>query len=369
MTKREKYLSVLRNEEIGELVWAPNFDYWYNVNQAEGTIPEKYTGMSRSEIVRAVGGSIWHRCSCCISMYDLSVKTKSYKTKKGDHVTEISTPVGSVRCVQSNTEGIHRAKAVTEHFIKDIDDIKVMKYIAEATTYIPQPDIVEDALKKVGDDGIALTQTECVPFIRFAKSDAGYANAFYIWVDYRDKVDELIKIYEKKALEIYTIAAQSRLDIVESGDNMDGVMISPSLFEEYALPFYAKVKDILKSYSKPFEVHWCGRTENLIKYLPDSGVDILEAAVSKPMANITLSEILDTLDGRVVFQGGIPSVLMCEEGCSYDSFIQYMYETVMPLAGRRGFILGMSDNVPPNADFRRVEVVSKIIAGQDHDIL
>ncbi|MDD4774507.1 MAG: uroporphyrinogen decarboxylase family protein [Eubacteriales bacterium] len=364
MTKREKYLSALRNEATGELIWAPNFDYWYNVNRAEDTLPAKYSGMSGPDIVRAVGGSLWYRCSCCSAVCDSSVKTVSFRTEKGDYVTEISTPSGTVRSVERNTEGIHRSRAVTEHYIKNTDDIKVMKYIAEATSYIPTPDTVEAALKTAGDDGIVLTQTACVPFLRFAKSDAGYANAFYIWTDHRGEVDGLIEVYEKKALEIYAIAAQSKLDLVESGDNMDGLTMSPAIFEEYALPFYAKVKELLRPYSKPFEVHWCGRTENLIKYLPDSGVDILEAAVSRPMANITLSEILDILDGKVVLQGGIPSVLMCEEGCSYNEFIRYMYDVIMPLAGRRGFILGMSDNVPPNADFRRVEAVSEIIAGR-----
>ena len=364
MTKRKKILSALRNEDIGELIWAPNFDYWYNVNKAEGTLPAKFAGRSRPHIVKAVGGSLWHRCSCCRAVYDPTVKTVNFMTDEGDYVTEISTPRGTVSCVERVAEGIHRTKAVREHYIKNADDIQIMKYIAEATSYIPTPDAVDEALKTVGDDGIALTQTACVPFIRFAKSDAGYADAFYIWTDYRREVDSLIAVYEKKALEIYAIAAQSRLDLAESGDNMDGVMISPTIFEEYALPFYAKVKELLRPYSKPFEVHWCGRTENLIKYLPGSGVDIVEAAVSKPMANITLSEILDVLDGRVVLQGGIPSVLMCEEGCSYDDFIKYMYEVIMPLAGRRGFILGMSDNVPPNADFRRVEAVADIIAGR-----
>jgi hypothetical protein len=38
-----------------------------------------------------------------------------------------------------------------------------------------------------------------------------------------------------------------------------------------------------------------------------------------------------------------------------------MEETIVPLRGRKGFILGMSDNVPPNADFARVERVAALI--------
>ena len=50
MTKRERYLKALNNEPVDELVWAPNFDYWLAVNTAEGTLPERYAGMSRNDI-------------------------------------------------------------------------------------------------------------------------------------------------------------------------------------------------------------------------------------------------------------------------------------------------------------------------------
>ena len=46
MTKRERFLRALKNEKVDELVWAPNFDYWLQVNRAEGTLPEKYRNLA-----------------------------------------------------------------------------------------------------------------------------------------------------------------------------------------------------------------------------------------------------------------------------------------------------------------------------------
>ena len=72
-----------------------------------------------------------------------------------------------------------------------------------------------------------------------------------------------------------------------------------------------------------------------------------------------ISYIKDALaDGKVVPQGGIPSVLVCEEGATRDDFVRYVEETVLPLKGRKGF---MSDNIPPNADFTRIELVAEQI--------
>ena len=83
--------------------------------------------------------------------------------------------------------------------------------------------------------------------------------------------------------------------------------------------------------------------------------------MTRPMADIDLSEALDFLRGEVVLQGGIPSVIVCEEGGTRTDFERYIEQTILPLKGRPGFVLGMSDNVPPNADFARVEAVAELI--------
>lgn len=362
MTKRENYLKALRNEHVDELVWAPNFDYWLNVNRAEGTLPDQYREMSRNDIVRAIGGTIWNRAGGLRVIYDPSV-TESRWVHGDDTIHQFTTPLGSIQEVYRHTEGPHRAMALTEHFIKDLDTLEIVKYVVEATHYEPDYTDTLRALDETGDDGIVLNTYFSMPFIQFAKVDAGYVNGFYLWADHREQVDSLIELYFQKFLEGYTILADGPADIIGNGDNMDGLMISPAIFKEYAIPFYREVQNICAQRGKLCQGHWCGRTQSLLPLVPDCGLDIVEAIVTKPMANITLREALDMLEGKVVLQGGIPSVLVCEEGGSKQEFERYMNEVILPLRGRKGYILGMSDNVPPNADFSRIEMIAKLVAG------
>jgi len=361
MTKRERFLRALKNEKVDELVWAPNFDYWLQVNRAEGTLPEKYRDMSRNDIVRAIDGYIWNRVQGLNVILDKSVK-EIWRTEGDNSIHEFETPLGSIREVHCKTEGEHRAKARKEHFIKDLDSLRIMKYIVEATFYEPNYQPVFKALQETGDDGIVLHQVFCVPFIQFAKTDAGYINGYYLWMDYKDEVDSLIEVYFQKFLEGFKILADGPADVIATGDNMDGVMISPEIFKEYAIPFYKEVKKIAASKGKIFEGHWCGRTQNLLDLVPECGLDVVEAIVTKPMADIELKDALDKLQGKVVLQGGIPAVLVCKEGATEEEFKKYIEDVILPLKGRKGFILGMSDNVPPNADFSRVETVAKLIS-------
>lgn len=361
MTKRERYLKALRNESVDELVWAPNFDYWLSVNRAEGTLPAKYRDMQRNDIVRAIGGTIWNRAGGLKQVRDGRIAERSRKESDGTVVDELVTPMGTLRRVLSPTEGPHRAKAITEHYIKDVDSLRIMKYVAESSHYEPNYEPTLKALKETGDDGVVLNSNFCVPFIQFAKTDAGYENGFLMWMDHREEVDAYIQALFNQFLQGYRVLADGPADVIATGDNMDGFMISPPIFEEYAIPFYQEAKKICAARSKLFEGHWCGRTQNLLPLVPGCGLDIVEAIVSKPMADITISEAVDMLKGQVVLQGGLPSVIVCPECMDRAGFDAYVRKQVLPLRGRRGFILGMSDNVPPNADFTRVEAVAELI--------
>lgn len=361
LTKRERFLKALRNEKLDDLVWAPNFDYWLQVNTAEGTVPERYAGMSRNDIVRAIGGCIWNRAGGLRTILDGRVK-EIVRQESGAIICEYETPLGSIRQVHLRSEGDHRSMYLAEHFVKDLDSLEVMKYIVEAAHYEADYEPTVRALAETGDDGIVLTGYACVPFIQFAKTDAGYLTAYYMWTDHREEVDSLIDAYFRKFLEACRILADGPADVIATGDNMDGFMVPPPIFREYAVPFYREAKKITSAKGKIFQGHWCGRTQNLLDQVPGCGLDVVEAIVTRPMADIGLPEALDLLRGEVVLQGGIPSVLVCEEGGTREDFEDYIRAEVLPLKGRRGFVLGMADNVPPNADFSRVEAVAGLIA-------
>ena len=363
ITKRERYLAAMRMETAdGELVWAPNFDYWLSLNSAQGTLPEKYRRMNRNDIVRAVGGYIWNRAGVIAAKQDPSIKHASGTRPNGASYHEITTPVGSICAEYAPTESAHSSRAHVRHFVTDLDSLKVMVYVAEGTEYSVNFEAAQKAMEETGDDGIVLHQIFSIPLIQFAKTDAGYMNAFYLMEDHPDEVGRLLAVYRRQYAGAMKLLRDTPADVIEFGDNMDEVMISPKLFEKYAVDFYLECKDALKGSGKTLGAHWCGRTQHLLPLLPKTGIDVVEAVVTEPMADITLESALDALDGKVALQGGIPAVMVCPDAVSRRDFEHYIETTVLKQKGRAGFILGMSDNVPPDADFTRVEMISGLIS-------
>lgn len=358
MTLRERYLRALRCEPTDGLTWAPNLDYWLSISRSEQTVPAEYEGMSRNEIVRAIGGTIWYRASGCLQITDDTVDDL-WSTVGPDRVHTLRTPVGEVREVFKPTEGPARSRRHAERFIKHRDDLRVMRYVAEATRFEPDYAPTAQALAETGDEGVVLNTPVCVPFIQFAKTDCGYETAFYMLQDWPDEAEAVIDAWRRAFIQCVEVVAAGPADMISFGDNMDGVTMSPRLFRRYAEPFYHEARAAAAGSGKLLQAHWCGRTRSLLRLTPGCGLDSVEAIVTEPMDAVSLGEALETLDGRVSLQGGIPSVLVCHEGGTDDQFRRYLDEVVAPLAGRRGFVLGMSDNVPPNAAFGRVAGVAE----------
>ncbi|MBU2495268.1 MAG: hypothetical protein KJ935_02030 [Candidatus Omnitrophica bacterium] len=104
MTKRENYTRVLKGERGDRIPYVPNFDHWLAVNLANGTLPKEYDGMSRNDIVRAVGGTIWARTGGIEVKYDAEIEV--IREEIDDRIiTEYRTPVGTVQTMHQYVTG------------------------------------------------------------------------------------------------------------------------------------------------------------------------------------------------------------------------------------------------------------------------
>jgi hypothetical protein len=362
MTKREQYLSALRNQSFGRLTWAPNFDHWLGVNTRLGTVPSEYRGLDRNGIVRAVGGTIWARASS-VSHSTPDIPIRREELGEGNFRIRIETNKGVLTSLHIVQGGMDRSLVMHEHPIKTAADLPALLELLRHRRFKVDTSSAVRQLKEVGDDGIVIDCGPCLPFIEFGKTDAGWETGLYMWYDHRAAVEEVLDAYQQVNLEhIRLLAENTPTAIVHLGDNMDQLMVSPDIFKRYGLPFYKKAGEICHKAGKLLQAHWCGRTTRLLPLLPGSGLNSVEAIVTEPMSDLTVEGALASLNGQVVMQGGVPAVLMCPQGGTRQDLERYIRHIVRDIHPTRGFALGMGDNVPPNADFDRVRMVSDLVA-------
>jgi len=109
---------------------------------------------------------------------------------------------------------------------------------------------------------------------------------------------------------MYEIAAKSPADIVWCGDNIDGVLVNPRLFEKYFMPEYEKMAKIVHEHGKLLAVHMDGRVAVLKDLIAKTPIDIIEALHPPPMGDLPIGEALSLWKDKVIWTGFPGSVYM-----------------------------------------------------------
>ncbi len=102
---------------------------------------------------------------------------------------------------------------------------------------------------------------------------------------------------------MYEIAARSPAPIVLCGDNIDGVLVTPQLFETYFMPVYEEQARILHQSGKLMAVHMDGRLNALKGLIARTPIDIVEAFHPLPMGDLPLSEALALWADKAIWLG------------------------------------------------------------------
>ena len=100
--------------------------------------------------------------------------------------------------------------------------------------------------------------------------------------------------------------------------------------------------------------HTDGENEGLMDLIRDSGMHIAESICPAPMTRVSLAEYYRRWSPRLTLVGGIPAIVALPQ-TSDAEFEAYMDELFRVIAPGSRIVLGMSDNVPPDAIFSRLQ--------------
>ena len=304
MTRRERLLAATHGERADKL---PFFHYWRHsqVGWAEREARNRGMGMN------------WNRPPYVEKLHDVEVTEAQVALPSGQTVTRrtYKTPVGTIYQDDKKEPGTGQWHAQrgwkdvspwqVSRYVKEPEDYEVLKYVVEHTEYVADYFPVEQALDWLGEDGLVLDSLPHSPMqmlmIDWVGSEGG--RFFYHLADYPDLVEDTYRAISKSREPMYEIAAKSPAAITLCGDNVDGFLVSPGIFEKYFLPEYEKQAKVLHDHGKLMGVHMDGRVRSLKDLIADSPVDIVEALHPPPMGDLPIGEALSLWKDKAVWVG------------------------------------------------------------------
>lgn len=90
-------------------------------------------------------------------------------------------------------------------------------------------------------------------------------------------VNELLEYCTSITCQFIRLMAQTGCDMVSNGDSPAGPeMVSPEMYEMFALPWEKIVVDEAHKYNLPYALHICGNTDTILELMLKSGTDAVE---------------------------------------------------------------------------------------------
>lgn len=230
-----------------------------------------------------------------------------------------------------------------EHVIKEPKDYDAVRFMVEDAVLTPNYGPFERALEQIGSDGIVLARVEKSPIQKMFIQLMGVRTFAIHYYRHRDRFEDLRQAIEEKDDQAWRIAARSPAKLVHLPENLDGVIISPEIFERYHLPYYNKYAAMMHERGKIVTAHMDGRLRSLAPLIGKTEIDAIDAFTPPPTGDLSIAEAKEIWQGKFAIFINFPvSVYMEGE----EEARRYMAELLRSIAPGYGFIIGMTEDVP-----------------------
>jgi len=377
LTNKQRVLNTFAKRKIDRVPFSPRLYYWYfgnklfkrrvKQNQFKSSIPDRFLHKSQLDIYKMLEAAPrYSEETLYLPLFQTQInpeakikKTTKRGSKEGETMTKYKTPLGKL--TQTTAIGGGFGAHYTEFPVKSVEDIKIMKYIFENTEFSFLEENYAKAEELFGDMGVVSDYLESSPYQRLVKQLMGFTRTVIFLKRKPRAMEEFINFLEDWDDKMYEQAANSPVPIINFGENIDANLSPPPQFEKYLLPYYRKRVDQLHKAGKYCHIHMDGSLKDLLPYFEELPFDGLEALTASPQGDVTLEKIKDVI-GDKVFLDGIPSILFLPQ-YSKD-YVKKYTQNVLDLFSPN-LILGISDELSPNGDIKKIEMISEMV--QDYE--
>lgn len=383
----ERVLATLQGSKPDRIPFIDRMDFWYRGLSYQGNVPEPYRGMSLSEIHQAIGfGQEDWLCPCAYKYrkMDLVMRFEGQEIlheyepeisyfpdlwgmvpvdQAGETTIELNTPVGKLvykyRILEESIRSGTTRPQLMVRPIRDPEDFRIYDYIIEHSEFVPHFEAFFKRETELDGFGYLVPLLNRVPFQSLLIDAIGEVPFFYALNDTPQLVDRLLRVVDRQIVDMLENLSGFAVPYIEFGDNLEGSMTNPRLFQKYLIPCYQRYSEILHSQGKKLGSHTDGNLKKLVSLLSESGLDVCESFTPAPITECTFEEAWTAWEKGPLIWGGIPSYFL-EAHVPEDEF-QKRIESILVLVRNRPIILGIGDAVMCDNDIDRLKWIAQRI--------
>ena len=365
MNERERMMAVLQGKTPDRTPWYGDLSYLYRGLTHSGRLDAKYHGTEgfiRFHEDLGVGA-----CFCFDSLWSTDFfGGVGYNERQCGELTyyEYTTPVGNVRSVKKYLPTSY-SWAYCEHFVKTIEDLRIMLYVCEHTRYTETYDTFRSRDTQLGGSGMMVGFGPCsAAFLQTMLCRwAGVETTIDLYMEHPEEFEEKCAQVQAAEDPLFAILEQAPTPYIELAENLSSEVTGKFLFEKFDAPYYKKRTDQLHRAGKIVGIHIDGTLKPCLGLLKACGFDVAEAVTPLPVGDVAVEELRSLAGEGIILWGGLPGALFSPvySDQDFDSHLETVLDAFPPSSG---FILGSADQVPPDAVVDRVKRVRREVEGR-----
>ena len=353
MTKKERILAALQNKKVDKVPW---------------TMYASYPPWSETELnFRNAGLALiyQHFPICKVSMDEVTVSEENTfvlknNTGRNSILRKFNTPSGEVSTrhefiinslpgpgdlLQYFGSNIDQESLswVTEFPFKSEADYDVLEYIYKNSKFSLNNDEYLRTEKIIGNEGLIFALMGKSPFQILLYELMGAQKCYLEHFSNNSKFNRLFEVLYEKQKEKYLLASESSAKVFWAPENITSILTPPDFFQQYYIPFYNEMADILHKKGKLYAVHMDGTLASIADLIKDTRIDIIEAFTPPPMGDITVVEARKIWGDKVIWIN-FPGTLLAT--ADFDTIEKYTIDMLKSIAPGNGFLIGCTENYP-----------------------
>ena len=359
---------VLKNQDPGRFVYAPNYWQWFAHHQNHGILPDEIRHCkSQLDMIEYLGLDVFSRniyspqddywfgglCEEYLEGGEISAETisvnrdkqttKTYSFEKGELTEELLYVFNESTVVQKKflIDDYHKQTALLEE-------------LANSRRWRFRKENLDLIQKRVGDEGIVIAGEFYSP-LKMLHLALGPIQSVYFLLEQPELAKATLALHEEAQLDLVRQAMAGGAKVIMAMDNLDTMFHPPEFVEQYSASFYEKASAICHQSGARFFIHACGNQKENLGLISSLGVDGLEGVAFPPLGNVALEEAMEKTSDQFIITGGISAIETRELHTAQEinAYVRKLFTQMKPYRNR--FIFSASCNTAVNTPWKTIK--------------
>ncbi len=360
MSIRKELLDLLHGKPGRTVPWFGDLSWYYSSLERRGRLAEKHRGPEGEKRFYTDLGVGLYLYTPDVFTIGYSDRVRYTEVRTPERILwRYDTPVGSIESVQDYVPAQY-CFAYSRHFVRTIQDLRVMRCVFENARYGENYEAYLACDRLWGEEGIgfAMGVASMAPLQKLLSRWAGVETTVALSLDHPEELAQAFAAIEASQEPLVEVLAVSPAQVVILPENLASQVVGEDFFRRFDMPYYRKIVRRLHAAGKIVAIHIDGGLKPCLGLLSECGFDIAEAVTPAPFGDLCVGELRRAAGPDIVLWGGLPGGIF-SPAYGEEFFERYVAEVLRHADGK--FVLGVADQVPPDAVPGRIARVRELV--------